>query len=294
VTPSAPPGSSAPAGGDGAAPAVSAKSIVLTGGSGNVGRVLRRALAGRIAAVRIVDVVDPGELAGHESWTPADITDLAVLTAEALAQISDRTGFVLHGSSDAERVADTNDTWEVEEEKGVEVVPTPPAVAKKYYVSEPAERINGALFDWEWKSGTGGHWKKAKALGGASVLGGALQNDNWQLAPDPLPAMQMEVASGGRVVRTAGIDIPNGFPDKAFSVPAHSKVTLLIDNSHLTTAYPELTVSGGRDARIRLTYAEALFDAMRRQEGIAANDAVVTTGAGLLLARETNPSTEAE
>ena len=72
-----------PSGGSatGAESAVSAKSIVLTGGAGNVGRVLRRALAGRIGAVRILDIVDPGELAEHESWTSVDITDLAALTA---------------------------------------------------------------------------------------------------------------------------------------------------------------------------------------------------------------------
>src|SRR5882762_4355238 len=81
----------------------------------------------------------------------AAVWNFGVLTP--LAQISDRTGFVLHGSSDAERVADTNDTWEVEEEKGIEVLLTPPAVARKYYVSEPAERITGSLFNWNWKDG---------------------------------------------------------------------------------------------------------------------------------------------
>src|SRR5688572_9951129 len=65
--------------GGGAGPAASAQSIVLTGGAGNVGRVLRRALGGRIGAVRILDIADPGPLAGHESWVPADITDLAAL-----------------------------------------------------------------------------------------------------------------------------------------------------------------------------------------------------------------------
>lgn len=71
-----------PGGSDAGAESIaSAKSIVLTGGAGNVGRVLRRALAGRIGAVRILDIADPGPLAEHESWVPADITDLAALTA---------------------------------------------------------------------------------------------------------------------------------------------------------------------------------------------------------------------
>ncbi len=75
--------SSVPSGGSAtsAETIASAKSIVLTGGAGNVGRVLRRALGGRIGAVRILDIADPGPLAEHESWVPADITDLQALTA---------------------------------------------------------------------------------------------------------------------------------------------------------------------------------------------------------------------
>ena len=38
-----------------------------------------------------------------------------------LAQISDRIGFLLCGETDSERVADTNASWEVEEEKGIRI-----------------------------------------------------------------------------------------------------------------------------------------------------------------------------
>src|SRR5437016_7791091 len=53
----------------------------------------------------------------------AAVWNFGVLTP--LAQISDRTGFLLYGSGEAERIADTNATWEVEEEKGVRILPTP-------------------------------------------------------------------------------------------------------------------------------------------------------------------------
>jgi hypothetical protein len=45
--------------------------------------------------------------------------------------------------------------------------------------------------------------------------------------------------------------------------PAHTEATLLLDQSHLTTAYPELVVSGGKGASIRLRYAEKLRDPKR-------------------------------
>lgn len=178
-----------------------------------------------------------------------------------LAQISDRTAFLLHGESDAERIADTNGTWEVEEEKGIHTLPTPEALHKHYYVAEPAEQVDGAIVDWSWNADSVRQsWKKAVPIGHASIAGGALQNDNWQLEPDPLPAMQMDLVPAGQVVRATGIDAPPGFPDKPFVVPARSHVTLLLDNSHLTTGYPELTLSEGKGATARLTYAEALLD----------------------------------
>ena len=72
--------------------------------------------------------------------------------------------------------------------------------------------------------------------------------------------MQMTLTSAGHVVRSTGADTSGGFPERAFTVLGHSKATVLIDNSHLTTAYPELTVSGGQGSTVRLTYAEALID----------------------------------
>jgi alpha-L-rhamnosidase len=80
----------------------------------------------------------------------ATVWSLGVSTG---AQISDRTAFVLRGNSAEESVADTNASWEVEEDKGVEVLPTPPDIQRSYYVAEPAERIDGALFDWSWNDG---------------------------------------------------------------------------------------------------------------------------------------------
>ena len=76
----------------------------------------------------------------------AAIWNFGLLTP--LAQISDRTGFLLYGSGEAERIADTNATWEVEEEKGVRILPTPETVRRQYYVAEPAERIDGNVFNW--------------------------------------------------------------------------------------------------------------------------------------------------
>ncbi|MGE5449068.1 MAG: amylo-alpha-1,6-glucosidase, partial [Bacteroidales bacterium] len=56
---------------------------------------------------------------------------------------------------------------------------------------------------------------------------------------------------------------PQGFlQGKAtWTIPANQKITVLLDQSSLTTAYPELMVSKGKGSRVKLTYAESLFDA---------------------------------
>jgi alpha-L-rhamnosidase len=178
-----------------------------------------------------------------------------------LAQISDRTAFVLHGDTKVEQVADTNETWDVEQEKAFSTQLPNSELSKFYYVAEPATRTDGRTFDWQWNAeSNGGDWKKASPIGHASIEGGSLQNDNWQLVPDALPAMQEEWRPAGRVVRATGMDMPEGFPGKAFSVPANSKVSLLVDNGVLTTGFPELTLSGGKSATARLSYTEALVD----------------------------------
>jgi len=189
----------------------------------------------------------------------ATVWSLGVSTG---AQISDRTAFLLRGSSAEESVADTNASWEVEEDKGVQVLPTPPDIQRSYYVAEPAEHIDGELFDWSWNEADSsrGKWEKATPIGNASERGAVLQNNDWQLMPNLLPAMQMEPTSVGRVVRASGAEPPANFPGASFEIPAHASVSLLLDQSHLTTAYPELTVSGGAKSTIRLTYAEALVD----------------------------------
>ena len=98
--------------------------------------------------------------------------------------------------------------------------------------------------------------------------------------PDTLPQMEYATTSAGEAVRTdmfgsAKVVGESGpmpfriqtdrsslaaFPMSAIDIPASKRVTILLDRQTLTTAYPQLTVSGGKGARIKLTYAEALYD----------------------------------
>lgn len=76
--------------------------------------------------------------------------------------------------------------------------------------------------------------------------------------------MKYEKVDSGRVVRADlnGVPAPITFPA---TISAGSHARLLIQRDEMVSAYPELKVSGGRGARITLTYTEALYDAQGKK-----------------------------
>ncbi|HEY4661857.1 MAG TPA: alpha-L-rhamnosidase C-terminal domain-containing protein [Terriglobales bacterium] len=180
-------------------------------------------------------------------------------THAAVRQMSDRVGFLVHGESAAERIADTDLTWEVAQEKAIQTIQPQ---MNGYYAAGPGEQLDGRKFDWKWSTGSQSNtaWTKPTSLGRAAPRGTTDAPNSWQLVADPLPPMQFSETEAGRVVRATAIDLPTGNPVSNFTVPAHAKVRILLDNSQLTTAYPALTVSGGEGSTVRFTYSEALVD----------------------------------
>jgi len=183
-------------------------------------------------------------------------------TLAPVAQISNRTGFLVRGEGDIEQTANTNDSWWSEEEPGFQSAAVSMRELRGYYAADPIEKIDARLFDWTWDAATSTstRWKKAESIGPAAERGMGDTPNNWQLVRDPLPAMEWREMPGGRVVRSSGVTTTGGFPDGPVEIGANQKVSILLDNGELTTAFAELAVSGGKDARIRVTYAEALKD----------------------------------
>jgi|SRR5579859_4640106 len=182
-------------------------------------------------------------------------------TQGAVAQMSDRIGFLLHGNSKEESIADTDSTWEVEQERGVEIIPA--TLPDFYYAAEPGIVMDASKFDWSWNQASGNRnnsWTKAVPISRGALRGETDPPNNWQLVADTLPFMEMTLEPVGTVVRATGIPQPTDFPNGPLTVPAHTNAIILVDSGHLTTAYPALIASGSA-ATIRVTYAEALLDA---------------------------------
>lgn len=181
------------------------------------------------------------------------------------AQMSDQTGFLMQGDGSAESGVDTDASWEAREEKGQGFLAISAADLPNYYAASPGEYLDGALYDWDWQTSRSG-WAPAMTVGtgepgrypSATPVGTGTGVNRWLLVEDPLPPMENSEIPIGSVVRVEGAQGIAGLPA---TIPAHSEVKILFDGGAMTTAHPELTVSRGRGARLRVTYAEALVDA---------------------------------
>jgi alpha-L-rhamnosidase len=178
----------------------------------------------------------------------------------ALAQITDRIGFLVQAEDDAAKIVNTDQSWRVEEEKGITTVR--PDI-RGYFAADPGERLDAAAYDWSWdrESSAGRNWTNAVPLSAASRRGETDSHNNWQLVRDPLPPMEMKLVSAGHVARATGVEAAGDLAQQGITIPPNTSAAILLDKSELTTAYPALSVSGGRGSTVRLTYSEALVDA---------------------------------
>ena len=182
-----------------------------------------------------------------------------------IAQITDRTAFLLEGEGDA-AVANTGAGWQVEVESGQQPYPREPGGFREYFACGPGERIYGDKYDWDWQTpASRGLWVEAASPMRENTSSGVARDADstsdtpWGLVPDTLPHMTYEAIDPGHVVRSE-LQSAAAFPAQPVTVPANSKVHVLLDRGALITAYPELTVDGGKGARIGITYSEALYD----------------------------------
>jgi alpha-L-rhamnosidase len=182
-----------------------------------------------------------------------------------VAQMSDRTGFLMQGDTAAEAAVNTGKDWQVRQEPGRAAAGN--NGARGYYAAGPAEVIDGRRLDWSWDQDQDDEsgWERPRLLGRAATREAQDAANSWELVNDLLPAMEHRLTDAGRIVRVEGLSSIPPFPEAPLTIEPNSDVKLLLDHRVLQTAYPELNVSGGRDAEIHLTYAEALYDAQGKK-----------------------------
>ena len=181
------------------------------------------------------------------------------------SQVTERTAFLLQGDTQTERIVDTSTQWRCMRNPAYQPLHYTHAQMRGYFVAGPGDKVDGASYPWGWhqsefddsawvEAQTDGRWRGAPR--DSSDAG-----NRWLLVPRNIPLMVEKPERLAAVRQSSGVSVPADFPRQAiaFTIPAKTTARLLLDQSYLTTAFPELIVSGGKGAVIELGYAESLF-----------------------------------
>ncbi len=189
----------------------------------------------------------------------AQVWSYGALTPCAI--IGERTGLIVQGDTEAEQAVDTGGSWKVRRDAGFSALPVN---LPTYIVVGPGEQVDGLKQLWGWQEASydDSAWAAPRLLGYGTPYGHGTDIDHW-LRPRNIPAMEETPLRFTRVRRAEGVEVTAGFVEGAapLIVPAQTRASFLLDQGTETNAFPQLTLSGGRDAKVRLTYAEALLDA---------------------------------
>ncbi|HET9278087.1 MAG TPA: alpha-L-rhamnosidase N-terminal domain-containing protein, partial [Flavitalea sp.] len=185
-----------------------------------------------------------------------------------VAQVTNQTGFMLQGDTKQEEIVNTNDSWKVIQNKSY----TPCSMdngrrLRTYMVIGPGDHVDGSAYPWGWETSSFNDdaWMKAVPLTNPVQAGYGTDN-LWTLSKRTIPLMEEKKQVIPLIRRADGIELAsteflkNNSP---ITIPPGKRVSLLLDQTFNTIAYPQLTISKGKGAIVRLSYAEALFDEKR-------------------------------
>jgi hypothetical protein len=189
-----------------------------------------------------------------------------------VAQFSRQTAFLFQGDSPREAIVNSGPEWKVLRNDGYSSIPVAGQAIGGYYAAPPGEAVDARRYPWGWEQADYAEegWVAAEAGKGARARRTQLRAGNpfgeaggWQLVARSIPPMEESPVRFATVRRTEGIQADPGFlqGDSDLVVPARSRAVLLLDQGHLTNAFPVLETSGGAGSTVGLVYAEALKDA---------------------------------
>jgi alpha-L-rhamnosidase len=181
----------------------------------------------------------------------------------AVAQVTNRTGFLLQSADDEDAVVDTNRSWKCTKDPSYAPQPLPPDQATGYYALAANERLDGRLHPWGWElpSFSDSGWSAAREISHGSARDARDGPNRWMLVESEIPIEEQKAERLVAIRKAEGIQTDGRFlkGTSPLRVPANTSVKLLLDQSYLTTAYPQLEVSGGRGATVDIHYAETLY-----------------------------------
>lgn len=170
------------------------------------------------------------------------------------AQMTLKTGFILQGNTEAEEIANTNNSW-----KSYHNMAYTPSLDYRQDVGA-TDVVDGSKYPWGWQTldYDDSAWKQAITITHGTVVNSST-GYQWAMLPRMIPQMEEKQERMLKIRRSEGLKVSDHVLNgKGLKIPANTEVSFLIDQTYLTNAFIELIVSGGRGSEITLTYSEAM------------------------------------
>lgn len=191
-----------------------------------------------------------------------------------VAQHTYQTGFIMQGNTAREQVVNTDtENWKVIQDEAYQPLTQADFKVLGYYAVGATDSVAGAKYPWNWQMPGENtiEWLQPRSLrtGKPYGLSYSYGDAAYDLMPRRIPLLTTHEERFRKVLRINGA---GGSIDTAFlnghqpvTIPANTETKILLDQTYLVTAYPELTVSGGKASEIKITYSEALYDEQMRK-----------------------------
>jgi len=183
-----------------------------------------------------------------------------------------KTAFLVQGDTEKESAVNTTtDHWKVIKDDAFRVKPVTGEQVFGYYALGATDSVYADRYPWGWETNNfkDAAWKKPSFVSFADPLYHAYKHGEADggLTPRTIPMMDETLERIPVVIRSTGVKTDAKFLSgkNPLVIPANTLAVILLDQTHLTTAYPELWVSGGRGSSVNIAYAEALYDRDRKK-----------------------------
>jgi alpha-L-rhamnosidase len=181
------------------------------------------------------------------------------------AQISLFSAFIMQGNGKLESVLNTPGTWTSKLIDAYRPIRDFDKEEGSFIIVGPGDHIDGGKYPWAWMTAeyNDANWLKPQSLFPGSPKGVGTDITH-ALVPRTIPAMELTPMASAKIRKVDSQSKEMALND--YTIPPHSKTTILLDQGTLLTAYPELSVSGGKKASIKIGYSETLYNEDSKKE----------------------------
>ena len=156
-----------------------------------------------------------------------------------------------------------SDTWKTSLDKSYKAIEIvwrgegEKSIVGGFYANNPTDFVdmNKYQINWQYLDFDDSKWQDSEFYESGSSMGGSI---GYLLEPRNLPLLTWEKEELKNIVRSSR-DLKSNFPFDELTIPANTKVNFLIDQQEITSGFPELVFGSGKNASIKIKYAENLF-----------------------------------